>query len=224
MLIVACAGQAGQARLQELIALAKAGQPDDWAKNLLLADTEAIKMERKVSGGCCGFRCLRIGDFTLTFRWNDIAQQESYQHDLLKAVVRAQPGTKLGAQALIRLLEPGCGPLADDFVPYFKLVIDILESGAWQRMDEPGLARIRAEAYETWWSLSKAPPNDPMLTDNGQTTQDFQTGAPEARRKAIEAYQRIIDKDPRDEASLRHLQSLQSGRDTQQRNWYCAGD
>lgn len=218
------AQESPQTEVQHLLDLAKGKQPDAWAKSLIAADAEAGKMAKTIPGGCCGFRCVRIGGYTLTFLWNEIRREETYQHDLLKTVVRAQPGTKAGARALIRLLQPGCGPLADSWIPYFRIVLAILESSPWQAMDDPELTRIRAEAYETWWSLSKASPDDPALTQDGKTFRDFETGAPEARLKAIEAYKQVLEKDRRDQMATEHFEELRIEHDTHQRKWYCFAD
>lgn len=213
-----------QTEVQHLLDLAKGQQADAWATSLMAADAEAGKMATRIPGGCCGFRCVRIDGYTLTFRWSEIRGEETYQHDLLKAIVRARPKTKAGVQALIRLLRPGCGPLADEWIPYFRVVLDILESSPWREMDDPELTRIRAEAYETWWSLSKASPNDPALDQGGKTFRDFTFGAADARLKAIEAYQQVLEKDPRDQVAIVHLKELRAGNDTHQRKWYCFAD
>jgi hypothetical protein len=218
------AQDSSQVQVQKLLEQAEGKEPAQWAKLLMDADTLAAKMERKASDGCCGYRCARIGQYTLTFVWSEIAAQEIYQHDLLKTVVHARRGTEIGAQALTRLLEPGCGPLATAWVPYFKFVLDILESPPWQGVNNTGLTRIRAEAYETWWSLSKASPNEPPLADNGLKPQDFIEGADEARSKAVAAYQELAAKDPHDSEAVEHLRKLRAGEDTHQRQWYCFGD
>ncbi|MGA8030102.1 MAG: hypothetical protein WB992_23390 [Bryobacteraceae bacterium] len=213
-----------QEQVERLLNQAEGKAPAQWAKLLMEADAEAVKMERQVSDGCCGYRCVRIHEYTLTFQWGEIGARETYQHDLLKTVVRAWQGTEIGAQALVRLLQPGCGPLANEWMPYFKLVLDILEFPPWRRVNDAGLIRIRAEAYETWWSLSKAAPDEPGLTDSGLKPQDFQPGAEEARLKAIAAYQELSAKDPRNRQAVEHLQKLRAGEDTHQRQWYCFGD
>lgn len=132
-------------RLDRLLSLAEQSQSDRWAAYLIDADSQAVLMERRVPGGCCGFRCSRVHGFKLTFLWNEIAHRESYQHDLLKLVVRSRPGTKAGIQALKALLEPGCGLLVTEWVPYFRVVLGILESTPWRQVNDPELKRVRAE-------------------------------------------------------------------------------
>ena len=213
-----------QIQVQRLLEQADGKEPAEWAKLLMDADAEAVKMERRTPGRCCGYRCARIRQYTLTFLWSEIGAREIYEHDLLKTVVRARQGTEIGAQALARLLQPGCGPLANEWVPYFKLVLDILEFPPWQNVNDTELTHIRAEAYETWWSLSRASPNEPSLRDNGLKPQDFLDGAEEARLKAIAAYRELTAKDPSDRQVAEHLQKLLSSEDTHQRQWYCFGD
>lgn len=208
-------------RLNQLLSLAEHSESDRWAAYLIDADSQAVLMERKVAGGCCGFRCSRVHGFTLTFLWNEAAGSERYQHDLLKLVVRSRPGTKAGVRALEALLKPGCGPLASEWLPYFRVVLGILESAPWRQVNDVELTRVRAEAYETWWSLSRAAPSEPLLADNGLKPQDFEIGAQDARSRAITAYEQVVARDPRDKVALEHLASLRAGQDTHQRQWYC---
>jgi hypothetical protein len=58
-------------------------------------------------------------------------------------------------------------------VPLFKVVIEIVSSRRCQMLKDVPLTRIEGEAWETWWSLSKAQPNDPTLADNSVSPLDF---------------------------------------------------
>jgi hypothetical protein len=98
----------------------------------------------------------------LHYRWNEIGQSEEYQHDLLKTVVSARRGTPEGADALVVLLRSASSTLDNDWVPLFRTVIGIVGSRRWQVLKDPRLIRIEGEAYETWWSLSRANPSDPL--------------------------------------------------------------
>ncbi len=213
-----------QSGLERLLELAAKSTPNEWAELLMQADSEAVKMERRQPDPRCVYRCVKINPYTLVFRWSEIGHQEVYQHDLLKIVVLAHRGTRSGAQALARLLEPGCGPLSTQWAPYFKTVIDILEFPPWRDLGDADLLRILAEAYETWWSLSKALPTEPILKDDGLTPQDFQKGAEQARLNAIAAYKEVIAKLPNDQEAAEHLRSLQENRDKHQLKWFCSGD
>jgi hypothetical protein len=204
----------------------KAEQANDvaaWASYLMQADAAAEKLESTKPSGCCGLRCVRVRGFELHFRYNGIQDQENYQHDLLQ-LITIHGGTPYGAEALVRLLPTGCQTIASQWTPYFKTVIGILESRPWRAMSDPRLTKIRAEAYETWWSLSQSSPDDPDLEDQRLTPQDFVEGAAQARQQAIDAYQEIVNSKNGSPEILEHLAKLKSGEDTRQRSWFCLGD
>ena len=216
-----------QQKVEQLLQRADGKEPRIWAQLLIMADAEAVKLKRDtMSPECCGYRCFKIQGHQLTFRWDEIGRTEEYQHDLLKTVVLAQYGTKWGADALSRLLLPGCsGPLsADTWNPYFKTVLNILEAPHWHNIEDVRLKRILAEAYETWWSLSKAAATEPVMADSGLTADNFRDGAEQARIRAIAAYRRVLQLEPSDHNAAEHLRNLIAGKDTQQRNWYCFGE
>lgn len=211
--------------VRQLLSQASSHPGEQWTALLMRADSEAEKLATRRLTGCCGYRCIQIGEFTLTYRWNDIAHQEEYQHDLLKIVITARRGTVEGAAALALLLKDGCrSGVANSWTPYFKTVLDILDAPPWRNTDSPALIRMRAEAYETWWSLSKAPVNEPILVDDGLHPADFEDGAENARRAAIATYRRLLEKASSDAAAREHLRNLQAQRDTHQHTWYCSGD
>ncbi len=206
--------------VQRLISRAEhTSEPRAWAGFLMQADAAAEKLEARKPGGCCGYRCVRVGSFNLHYRYNEIGGSENYQHDLLQLVAQTHAGTPEGAEALVRLLPTGCQTIASDWTPYFRTVLGILESRPWRALADARLTRIRAEAYETWWSFSKAKDGDPMLTDMGLTPKDFLDGAAQARERAIAAYQSNADA-----AVARRLRQLLAGQDTEQRRWFCGGD
>ena len=129
---------------------ANARDPVVWAKYLMRADAVAEKLERAAPGACCGNRCVRIGSFDLHFRFDGIADQETYQHDLLQLIAQVHEGTAEGAEALVRLLPTGCQTIASPWTPYFRTVLDILDRKRWKDVPDRRLTKIRAEAYETW--------------------------------------------------------------------------
>lgn len=211
--------------VQTLIARARhTGDPVAWANYLMQADLAAEKLESDKASGCCGYRCVRAGSFELHYRYNGIQGQENYQHDLLQLIVQVHEGTPEGAEALVRLLPTGCQTIANAWTPYFKTVLGILEFRRWKQLDDPRLTRMRAEAYETWWSLSKAAADDPSLTDQGLNPRDFLEGAAQARERAIEAYRAVPESGHPDSEVMNHLEKLKTGQDTQQRKWFCSGD
>jgi len=188
------------------------------------ADGQAEKLERRQHDpNTVGSYPLIAPDTRLTFLWNGIAQVEEYQHDLLRKVVEAGPGTQWGADALVALLRSGSVLSEDERVPLFKVVIEWLSEPGWQALKDTRLTRIEGEAYETWWSLSKASPDEPMLVDAGVSPSNFVAGAEEARLKAIADYERVLLKE-NDPALRRRTEELKSGHGTDQRRWFRWGD
>ncbi len=211
--------------LDALIAkAAEAKDPVLWAQYLMRADAVAEKLVLPKRGGCCGQRCVRAGSFELHYRYNDIEGQEDYQHDLLQVIAQIWAGTPQGAEALGRLLPTGCQTIASVWTPYFKTVLGILEFRPWRATTDPRLIRIKAEAYETWWSLSKTTPDDPILHDHGFEPGDFQEGANLARERAIAGYQALVKSGHANSEIANRLRKLKAGEDTDQRTWLCAED
>ena len=212
-------------RLSDLLEQARHADPQGWAKLLIQADAEAVKLERRQAGSCCGIRCVSISRFfpDLHYRWNEIGQSEEYQHDLLKTVIYARRGTPEGADALVVLLRSASSTLDNDWVPLFKTVIGIVGSRRWHVLKDPRLIRIEGEAYETWWSLSRANPRDPYLADNDLTPADFSEGSAQARLKAIAAFEKVLSAE-NDPALRRRTIELRQRHDTNQRAWFRAGD
>jgi len=159
-----------------------------------------------------------------------LQRSENYDHDLLRRVVRELLGTPAGADALVALL--ALGPYGspwfddDDFLPdefagpaLHRRIISILESPSWLKLQDMRLTQIRAEAYETWWSLSRADAQDPELSQNAVSASDYSRGADLARQKAIELYQGILA--VHDDPALRvRVGQLRKRRDTYQRAWF----
>ncbi len=211
-------------RVRQLLEATQGKEANEWAALLMKADEVAVQLQARKAGGCCGYRCLRLGQYTLTFPWDEIGRTEIYQHDLLRTVVEARRGTETGAVALARLLSDGCGLLSNDWTPYFRTVLDILNFPAWENVNSTALTRIRAQALETWWSLSQASPAEFPLKDNDVRQRDFERGADEARAQAIAAYQSLIARNPQDTDARERLRRLMASEDTHQRRWYCFGD
>jgi hypothetical protein len=207
-----------------ILKAAGTGDPVAWANDLMQADQAAEKLARSTAGGCCGNRCVRIGTFELHYRFNPIARRETYQHDLLQTIAVVHEGTPDGAEALVRLLPVGCGTIASPFTPYFRTVLGILEQKRWRDVADLRLSKIRAEAYETWWSLSMMTANDALVTDAQMNPADFVEGSAIARERAIAGYQSLVKSRHADADMVARLKSLIAGKDTEQRAWICYGD
>ena len=164
---------ATEEKLHQLLGEARhAARPQHWARLLIDADSEAVKLERREPSSCGDTRSLMAEGFGfLHYQWNELQRSENYGHELLRRVVRELRGTPAGADALVVWL--ALGPYGghwfddDDFLPdefkeasLHRRVISILESPSWLKLEDDRLTRIRAEAYETWWSLSRPPCQD----------------------------------------------------------------
>jgi hypothetical protein len=202
---------------------------------LIKADAEAVKLERREHPECCDIRCVKISDDVfLHYRWNGIQLAENYEHDLLRKYVRWFRGTPAAADALVEMLRLGAygGPWFndDEFLPdefaenhLHRRIISLLSAPTWKKLNDPRLSRILAEAYETWWSLSRASADDPELQQSGVAASDYQTGAEVARRKAIELYQKNLTGESDPELRSR-VAKLRKREDTRQRAWFRGGD
>jgi hypothetical protein len=136
--------------------------------------------------------------------------------------VRIQVGTLSGADALVELLRlRPSRPWFNDLLvslPLHEQGIRIIGAPRWQKLNDPRLIRIQAEAYRTWWSLSLAPGDDPQLSDLGAKAADFAQGTDSARRNALRLYQKAI-------AATAHPQAFgcaktpTSGRGSVAENW-----
>lgn len=231
-----CAAQEDQeARVRSLLEQADRELRNDestWARFLMQADNEAKLLERRAPPEF-GQRTLEVkaglSTWRLTFIWNGIQQQENYNHDLLQHLVTTRRGTPIGADALITMLhlgtqEPWWRGINAMAPVLHRHVIAVIESGTWQKLHDPRLARIAAEAYETWWSLSQSKPDDYSVADTGATAADFLEGAEEARMKAIGLYEQILKLQPDDSDLARRVADLRSRVDTGQRAWFQGGD
>lgn len=227
---------ATEEKLQQLLGqVSHAARPQPWARPLIDADSEAVNLERREPCPCGDIRSVKADGFGfLHYRWNELQRSENHEHDLLRTVVRVLRGKPSGADGLVALLAPGPygGPWFndDDLLPdefagpaLHRRVIAILQSPRWLKLKDTRLTRIRAEAYETWWSLSRAEPQDPELSQNAVSASDYSRGADLPRQKAIELYQGILA--VHDDPVLRvRVGQLRKRQDTHQRAWFRSGD
>ncbi len=222
--------------VREIVSRAfRSARPQPYASLLMEADAEAVKLERRRPYSDSDTRCVRIPNFgCLHYTWNEIQRSENYQHDLARSLVREFRGTPAGADALVALLR--LGPYGGDwfdeeeFLPdeftelqLHRRIIGIIDSPGWRNLKDVRLMRIEAEAYETWWSLSRAKPDDPGLTQNNVSAADYSEGAETARRTAIELYRLVLAAGD-DPALRRRVAEIERGQDTNQRAWFRVGD
>ncbi len=79
-----------------------------------------------------------------------------------------------------------------------------------------------AQAYETWWSLSRATPKDDYVQP-----EKYREGAEAARKRAIGIYEQVATSAPQSLESAyarRQLPRLKLGLDTAQRRYFCIYD
>jgi len=172
-------------------------------------------------------RTEKIAGFTLDYAWSPLGAAWVYEHNLLWQVLREYSNTEWGTEAFL-LLETlgwdtgvGCEKGSDQFR-------EVIARGEKFLADQPtGPHRIEvaldlAAAYETWWSLSRAP-----ATDDYATAENYRAGAESALEKAIGMYQEVLKLAPSGlEAAYarRHLPRLKLRIDTRQRRFYCIYD
>lgn len=209
--------------------LKAAGARDARRPALLLAADQLARQlgsgdERSPEGDA---RRRALGAHGLTWQWAPLGATWVYGHDLLWQVWRESPGSPWGERAFVRLLDlgwdtsVGCGQGSDRFR-------DVIREGEAFLTGRPGNpARVDvefmlAQAYETWWSLSQASPEDQYAEPAR-----YQPGAPTARQKAIALYGDVLRVTPdRPEAAYarRTLPRLALGFATNQRRFFCVYD
>ncbi len=190
-----------------------------------LADRVALSSGES-SGGWLELKS-KLEQYKLTFEWSHLGSCWVYQRELLKKVVEDYSGSPWAEDAFLLLMARGfqtgvgCreGPAA------FRKVIK--EGGAFLKRDLSPNARLQAlfllaEAYETWWSLSKASDKDEYVQAG-----EYKEGAEDARINSIRVYRLVRELAPKspyaDLAGLR-LGRLKLKIDTNQRRFYCIYD
>ena len=213
--------------LQQLL-VAASGPPGRKAELLLAADRVASLMPGGDRGDQAIFqRAQTIGGFELHYRYEELGGGWAYQHDLLRQVWRESPKTEWGDYAFLLLQQIGwdtsgvCAAGSDQF----REVIKHGEKFLAEHPSGPLRTAVTlavGEAYETWWSLSRAGPNNDYVQP-----ENYQAGAEPARQKAISLYEQLAKAAP---ASLeaayanRELPRLKLSLDTVQRRYFCVYD
>jgi len=175
--------------------------------------------------------CRRLRDemapHHLTWAWDQLGAGWFYQHDFLWRLQKEFSSSPWDEVALILLLDRGwdtsigCTNGTDRFR-------EVIKQGEAFLAAHPAHARraevlfLVAQAYETWWSLSKAPKDDDYANAAA-----YQQGAPAAREKAIQNYEEVTRVAPQSrlaEAAREVAAKLKQGRDTSQRRFFCIYD
>jgi hypothetical protein len=168
----------------------------------------------------------------LTYRYSDLGSTWAYSHDLLWRVWRDFPSSSWAEDALLLLLEDDWDPSGDCTAgpDSFRVVIrqgeDFLAGHPQSRYRRETLYLV-AQAYETWWSLSRAKAcqsSEDSDCDFDVNADSYRQGAEEARGKAVGYYGQVLEMDssgPLAEDARLHLDALKRKLDTAQRRFYC---
>jgi len=157
----------------------------------------------------------------------------AYENDLLWSVWRKFPDTAVGEVAFVRLQQrgwstgsqPGCPPNPD-------LFHEVIDRGEAFLAAHP-TTRFRKEivftlavAYESWWSIARAPDGDPIVSAPPYPRKLVnKKDSAQARTKAIQYYRELVQlasESPEAASARRRLPRLQLGLDTGQRRFFCS--
>ncbi len=171
----------------------------------------------------------KIGGYELNYLWNHLGSGWAYQEDLSWLLWKEYGTSVWGEMAFVMLLSRGwnttvgCGSrgIGDDF----RHVIMEAEKFLADRPQSPfrrDVSLMLAQAYETWWSLSRA-----SVQDSYANRFAYFDGAEEARKKAITLYEVVAQSDPSGyeaKYARQRLPRLKTGLDTNQRRFFCIYD
>lgn len=214
--------------LLQVLDASKTGSAERRARMMLAGDRLAgrLLVTKRQSPEWDAERKL-LANYGLTFQWDELGGVWHYNHELLWRVWREYNRTAWSEPAFRLLLSRGwetrsaCASGSDQF----RAVIANGERFLRDRPKSPLRARILlllAQSYETWWSLSLAGDNDDYAD-----RRKYQDGAADARRKAIEWYDRLLrlpNAEDRSAGARRALPRLKLGIDTMQRRFFCIYD
>ena len=191
---------------------------DRLAARLLVGERESPQWDQQRS---------QLARFGLSFEWDQLGAAWQYTHDLLWRIWEEYAGMPWGEQAFV-LLESrgwethvGCQSGSDQF----GIVIQTTERFLREHTQSPHRAEVQfllAQAYETWWSLSRAPEQDDYV-DRAKYVQ----GADVARQRAVAHYEELLQMPGAgDYAAYARLvlPRLKLGLDTGQRRFFCVYD
>ena len=215
--------------LPRVLALAATAEESDVPVLWLAADRLASWLQltelREVS------RQLQEGDersfYGLEFEWSELGGSWAYRHNLLKQVWEQYGNTRWGERAFVQLTWMGwnAGSGCQAGGDLFRLVIPAATGFLASRPQSPYVLEVRfalALAYDTWWSLTQASPED-LHADHMAND----PGAERARREGIRHYREIVRAAPgslQARYAARHLPRLISRVDTAQRRFLCIYD
>jgi hypothetical protein len=166
-----------------------------------------------------------LAELGITYSWNHMGRAWIYEHDLLWRVAQELPGTEWGRWAIVTLLYYGWNTSHTCAVSdTFRLVTEHGEpflTGELETRHRLPATLSLAQAYETWFTLSRAEAGDYARAP------DYTEGAEEARESAIAYYEEVLRLDAESsEADWARwsLPRLRLGVATNQRRYFCVYD
>lgn len=157
----------------------------------------------------------------------------AYEHDLLWRVWRDFADTDAGEMAFVELQSRGWNTQSGEGCPanpdLFREVIAKGEAFLAARAQSPYRVQVTyavAVAYESWWSIGRAPADDPIVSapPYPRRRANAREGAP-ARERAIDYYRQVIrmaPNSPEAASANRRLPRLLLNLDTGQRRFFCS--
>lgn len=203
--------------------------PDNLRPVVLLAMdrlADRIYVAEPPIGGSGELR-VPLRDFKLNYTYSELGALWVYGHDLLWQVWRDYESTNWGEIAFLILLRRGfdTSDRCAEGREMFRKVIDRGKEFLRKHANSPCRPEVvfhLARAYETWWSISQAGPQDDYVE-----AAKYKDGSERAREKAIEYYSAVLQATPDSlEAAYarRSLPALMLRLDPNRRAFYCIYD
>jgi len=178
----------------------------------------------------------RLEEFGVTYDGSEASSNVNgwlYTGALLKRVWTDYAETEWGERAFLVMQQQGwdTSEYCSGGTDQFRIVI---QRGLEFQQKHPNSAFLPeveltvAQAYETWWSLSQAPTGEELREEEVDVQPaNYRNGAEDARRKALAAYEHLLQSAPNSDEAVyarRVLPRLKLGIDTGQRRFYCSYD
>lgn len=227
--------------LEQVLKASRTGSPEHRAEWLLAADCLAGHL--MFAGHANSPEKARLRQRLATdgfeFSYFELDGGWYYTHNLLWQVWKDYGQTDWGEWAFVLLLENGwyaghaCRNGSDEVRPVIRHGEGFLAARPRSRLRLQVMFLV-AQAYETWWSIGLLPecktgkePGCEQEEDEEVDPSKFRDGAPMAREKAIAYYKRVLrlaPESPEGQDARERLPLLESGKDTDQRRFYCVYD
>jgi len=224
---------AGYDRVIRLLQLAKAASAERRPDLLLAADVFAERLDlsdKYPPTPDVQTKIDELAGYRLTFRWSEMGADYHYDHELLWSLWKDHPETAAGEDAFLLLLNSGwdtgarCAKGTDAFRSVIREADQFLSArpNSQRRLEVQFLA---AQAYETWWSLSRSPEGKDQ--EAVAAPEQYQQGAEAARLKAIAYYEEVQSKAAGSAAAkcaARSVEPLKQAKPTQDLRFFCYCD